>query len=82
MSSGIVIVGKYRYDYEAEIARASLEAEGIEAEVLSDSAGAMLPSTRQLNPIRLAVHSDNAELARQILTQPGAHTSELPPEDE
>ena len=65
--SEIEIVGKYQLEYEAEIARAALEAEGITVAILSDKAGDMLPSSRILFPIRVAVHRDDAELARQIL---------------
>ncbi len=67
--SEIVIIGKYQHNYEAEVARAALEAEGIEVAIL-DNSGSVLPSLQMLMPLRLAVNAADAELAREILANP------------
>jgi hypothetical protein len=49
------------------MARAALEAEAVECQVLADNAGGMLPNLRMLFPLRLVVHRDDADRARAIL---------------
>jgi hypothetical protein len=67
MADEVEVVGKYQLEYEAELARIALEAEGIQAVILSDLAGSMLPAMRSHFPLRLAVNRNDAELARRIL---------------
>jgi hypothetical protein len=51
---------------EAELARAHLEAEGIEAKVAADDIGGMYPGV-SLGRIRLLVRHEDLELAKQVL---------------
>jgi hypothetical protein len=51
---------------EAELARAHLAAEGIEATVAADDIGGMYPGV-SFGGIRLLVRHDDLDLARQIL---------------
>ena len=52
---------------EADLARAILAANGIEAAVLRDDAGGMLPAMSLLSEIRLVVAPEDAEAAREVL---------------
>jgi hypothetical protein len=61
------VVGRYQLDHEAELARAVLEAAGIQAVIMSDEAGSMLPGLRILFPIRVAVADEDAEAALDVL---------------
>lgn len=65
-----VTVRKYMVEHEADLARAVLEAHGIEALILRDNAGGMLPSLQPLFQIRLVVRREDAEEAREILSEP------------
>ena len=65
-----VAVRTYQNEYEAEIARAVLEAHGIEALVMADNAGGMLPMLQPLFQIRLIVRGSDADAAREILDEP------------
>jgi hypothetical protein len=69
MSSDLEVVGKYQFEYQAQVARLALEAEGMDAAVLADNAGGMLPSLQILFPVRLMVRSEDAERARAILAE-------------
>ena len=64
----MIVIAKYRHSYEAEVARAALEAEGIESAVL-DNAGSVMPSFPSLLPVRLAVHAEDEERAREVLRE-------------
>ena len=70
MAGDIVIVARYLLEHEAELARATLEAEGIQAAILADNAGGMIPGMQILFPMRLAVAEEDAERAREILSSP------------
>ena len=69
MSSDVEVVGKYQFEYQAQVARLSLEAEGIDAAVLADNAGGMLPALQTLFPVRLMVRREDAERALAILAE-------------
>lgn len=60
-----VNVGSFASTIDAEIARQTLEANGIHAAILADDAGGMLPPLT--NEVRLMVLAEDADLARQIL---------------
>ena len=78
MSDDITVIRTYSTEVEAQLAQAALAADGIPSIVLPDNAGGMLPVLQVLFPVRLAVRSEDAETARQILdTPPG----EMDPED-
>jgi hypothetical protein len=64
------VVGTYRIEYEADLARAVLEAHGIPAVILRDNAGGMLPALQTLFVIRLVVAAEDADAAREVLDSP------------
>ncbi len=64
---GPVTVRTYHLEHEAELARAVLEAHGIEAFVMPDNAGGMLPMLQALYEIRLVVRGSDVVEAREIL---------------
>lgn len=64
-----VTVRKYHVEHEAELGRAILEAHGIEAMVMRDNAGGMLPMLQPLFEIRLVVRGADATEAREILDE-------------
>lgn len=64
---GIVIVGRYGWEHEAQVAQAVLQANGIEAILIRDDAGGMLPSLDFLQEVKLAVRTEDAEEARKVL---------------
>jgi hypothetical protein len=62
-----VVVRRFMSEAEADLARAILAANGIEAALLRDDAGGMLPAMSLLSEIRLVVAPDDAEAAREVL---------------
>ena len=67
---------KFSTEVEARLAASVLEANGIPAEVLADTAGGALPSIALVFPIRLLVRASDADVARELLD-----TSVDPPDD-
>ena len=65
--SRTAVVRTYQVEHEAELARAVLEANGVQAVVLRDNAGGMLPMLHILFQARLVVAAEDLELARGIL---------------
>ena len=63
----VVVIAKFQFEHEAQVARLALESEGITAAILADNAGGMLPPLQQLFPVRLAVHRDDEARAKEIL---------------
>jgi hypothetical protein len=61
------VIRRYRAVVEAEADRAVLEASGIEAHVLVDHAGGMLPSLTMLVEARLVVPEEDAAAAADVL---------------
>ena len=57
-------------EVEAQLAAAVLEANGIPAHVVADTAGGALPSIALVFPVRLLVREVDAELARALLDTP------------
>ncbi len=77
MSDDTVVLETFVNEMEARVAMTVLEANGIPAFVLADTAGGSLPSLAFAFPVRLLVRREDAELAREIL-----HTSvEMPADD-
>ena len=70
MSDDITVIRTFPTEVEAQVAQAALAADGIPSIVLSDNAGGMLPMLQVLFPVRLAVRSEDAELALQLLDAP------------
>ncbi len=66
----IVTVATFSTEVEAQIAQATLEANGIASIIVRDDAGGMLPSLHILVNVKLAVQEADEELAREILAEP------------
>lgn len=62
-----VVVRRFMNEAEADLARAILAANGIEAAVLRDDAGGMIPAMSLMSEIRLVVAPEDAEAAREVL---------------
>ncbi len=62
-----VVIASYSTEVEAQIAQATLEANGISSIILRDDAGGMLPSLHILKAVRLAVLPEDEADARAIL---------------
>ena len=63
----LTIVRRFSYRQEAELARAALEAAGIESMVRSDDAGGLRPGLAFSNGVELIVRAEDAESARDVL---------------
>lgn len=70
MAEDIVVLRQYGNEVEARFAATVLEANGIPARVMADTAGGAFPSMAVLFPIRLLVRADDADLARELLDTP------------
>jgi hypothetical protein len=57
-------------EFEARLAATILEANGIPAQVLADTAGGAYPSMALVFPVRLLVRAEDATLAAEILDTP------------
>ncbi len=73
----VVVLRQYLSEFEARFAALALEANGIPAQVLADTAGGAYPSMALVFPVRLLVRAEDAELAREILDTP----ADPPPAD-
>jgi hypothetical protein len=62
-----IVIRRFQNGPEADLAKAILEANGIEAAVLRDDAGGMLPAMSLMSDIRLVVAPQDAEAAREVL---------------
>ena len=58
---------RFMTESEADLTRAILAANGIEAFLLRDDAGGMLPAMSLMSEIRVVVAPEDAEAAREIL---------------
>ena len=67
MPDEIVVLRKYLDELEARLAAMVLEANGIPAQVLADTAGGAYPSMALAFPVRLLVRAEDAALAAEIL---------------
>ena len=79
MSDEIVVLRKYVNEFEARLAATILEANGVPAQVLADTAGGAMPPIALVFPIRLLVRAEDADLAREILDTPAAPPPDDPP---
>lgn len=66
----IVVLRTFGNELEAHLAATVLEANGIPAQVLADTAGGAYPSIALVFPVRLLVRAEDADLAREILDTP------------
>ena len=71
MASEPVVVARFHYRHQAELAYGFLQDAGIEAALFIDDAGGMEVGLAFANPARLMVHPDRVEEARDILTSAG-----------
>jgi len=65
-----VVLRKFSTEVEARLAASVLEANGIPASVVADTAGGTLPSIALIFPVRLLVRASDAALARELLDTP------------
>jgi hypothetical protein len=77
VTDDIVVLREYGNEVEAQFAATVLEANGIPARVMADTAGGAFPSMALLFPVRLLVRAADADLARELLD-----TTADPPADE
>ena len=70
MSDEIIVLRTYGNELDARFAATVLEANGIPARVLADTAGGAYPSLALLFPVRLLVRADDAADAAEILDTP------------
>jgi hypothetical protein len=61
------VVRRFMNEAEADLAKAILAANGIEAAVLRDDAGGMIPAMSLMSEIRLVVAPEDADAAREVL---------------
>jgi len=67
MSEEMVNIAVFTSAAEAAIVRGKLAAAGIEAMVVMDDAGGMIPSLQLAAGVRLFVHKEDEEQARALL---------------
>jgi hypothetical protein len=77
VADDVVVLRKFSTEVEAHLAAAVLEANGIPAQVLADTAGGAIPAIAVIFPVRLLVRATDAELARELLDTP----AEAPPDE-
>jgi hypothetical protein len=69
----VVLLRRFGYLLEGELARTTLEAAGIESALLGDEAGGWQPAMRFANPARLLVRREDADEARAVLEEAGLY---------
>jgi len=67
----IVVLWRFGYRHEAELARTTLEAAGIESVLEVDDAGGAQVGLSFSNPARLLVRREDADAAREVLAEAG-----------
>jgi hypothetical protein len=77
VSDEIIVLREYGNEMEAQFAATVLEANGVPARVVADTAGGALPSMALVFPVRLLVRALDADLARELLDTP----ADPPPDD-
>jgi len=65
-----VVIRSFSNEFEANMARAELEAADIRVQLLSDGLGGVHPHLQFARGIRLAVPESEAEAARELLDAP------------
>lgn len=71
MDDETVILARFHYRHEAELAHGYLKDAGIEAGLFIDDAGGMEVGLAFSNPARLLVHREREREARKILESAG-----------
>jgi hypothetical protein len=67
MTGNLKLVRKFANAAEAQMAQARLECEGIQAAVLTDDAGGMLPQFQMVEGVRLMVREEDLDAAKRVL---------------
>jgi hypothetical protein len=67
MAERMVVIRSYSNDFDAQLARAELEAANIEVRLLSDGTSGVHPHLQFARGIRLAVPESEAEVALELL---------------
>jgi hypothetical protein len=67
MDGDLVVLRTYSTEAEAQLDATVLEANGIPARVVADTAGGAIPAMTILFPVRLVVRADDAALAGELL---------------
>ncbi|MFN2564418.1 MAG: putative signal transducing protein [Gemmatimonadaceae bacterium] len=70
MRDDVVVLRQFSTEVEAQLAAAVLEANGVAAHVVADTAGGALPAIAVIFPVRLLVRARDADFARQLLDTP------------
>ena len=77
LSDDIVVLRTFVNELDAHLAATILEANGIPAQVLADTAGGAYPSMGLVFPARLLVRADDATVATEILDTPVAEPTDV-----
>jgi putative signal transducing protein len=77
VTNDVIVLRQFSTEVEARLAASVLEANGIPAEVLADTAGGTLPSIALSFPVRLLVRASDANLAREVLDTPAEPPHDL-----
>lgn len=70
MSERMVVIRSYSNEFDAQLAKAELEAADIPVLLLSDGLGGVHPHLQFARGIRIAVPESEAEAARELLDAP------------
>ena len=66
-----MVVARFHYRHEAELAHGFLESAGVDSALHIDDAGGMDVGLTFVNPARLVVRVEDEERARQVLVDAG-----------
>lgn len=72
MTDELIVLRTYLNEIEAQLAATVLEANGIAARVVADTAGGALPSMAFVFPVKLVVRSADRDVAAEILDTPAS----------
>ena len=67
MPDELVLLRQFGDEMSARLAAMVLEANGVPARVIADTAGGALPSLALVLPVRLMVRREDEDLARELL---------------
>lgn len=69
MIDDLVLLATYSNDMDADLAKGHIESAGIEAVIIKDDAGGMLPPLQKTEGVKLMVTRSNSEKATIILQE-------------